>query len=786
LALKLDLNGETMPNEDSESKKIQLFKSGEGDLEFRRAVLAATRVGGMEKPPDLVMAWRIIRKRRWTILTAFGVLFGIVLVGTLLQKPVYRAKALIEIDKENPGLVTAQEIFQLDEVTDAYLETQYKVLNSDDLAERVIGQLHLDRVTEFQPPVHHWPSIQMPSRATRSRAAGNGVAGPDAALREAVLEYFQSRLNVKPIRRSRAVEITFDSLDPNLAARVVNAMATNYMQKNLEARWDAAQKASEWLSQQLADLKSKLENSEDAMQQYAASNGLLILETDNGATESVMNQSLRELQEELNHAQDARYEKESLYRLTQSGDSSSLPGVLDDKLLQDLSMRLADLQREHAQLAATFLDSYPRVAQTQSQIAQIQTALDQERLRAVQKIGNDYFAAVRQEKLLHQAFWEKKQEANVIAGKSVQYGILRRDVDSNKSLYEGLLLRLKEAGVSAGLNASNIRIVDPGTPPFLPVGPKTALNLGIASFLGLALGVAVSFFREHMDQTIRDRNDVSQYLHVPVVAFIPSVASLRKMRDSRLGASDRGFTFHFSDPHASGRKSLIISPPRNDPGTPQNSILSEAFRGLRTSVLLSTRPSAHSILVTSAQCGEGKTTVAMNLAVSLAQLGRRTLLIDADLRRPSVHKYFPGTGGSQLSKYLAGQGVWQEMVRKSSVNDLYVLLGGDAPANPAELLSSDAMRALLKQAAEVYNFVVVDSPPLLNVADSRILANMVDSTLLVVKCGETPRQVVQFAEAQARDAGANLLGVVLNYLDVRTTDYPYRVLKPAREFSSQI
>jgi len=774
-----------MPHEDSESKKIQLFKSGEGDLESRRAILAATRIGGMEKPPDLVLAWRIIRKRRWTVLTAFAVLFGIVLVGTLLQKPVYRAKALIEIDKENPGLVTAQEIFQLDEVTDAYLETQYKVLTSDDLAERVIGQLRLDRMPEFQPPVRDWPFTKKLSHVSRSTVAGNHVVEPDAALQEAVLENFLSRLDIKPIRRSRAVEITFDSLDPDLAARVVNAMATNYMQKNLQARWDAAQKASGWLSEQLADLKSKLENSEDAMQKYAASNGLLILETSNGATESVVNQSLRELQGELNHAQDVRYEKESLYRLTQSGDSSSLPGVLDDKLLQDLSMRLADLQREHAQLAATFMESYPRVAQTQSQIAQIQTALDQERLRAAQKISNDYFAAVRQEKLLQQAFEEKKQEANVVAEKSVQYGILRRDVDSNKSLYEGLLLRLKEAGVSAGLNASNIRIVDPGKPPFLPAGPKTALNLGIACFLGLALGAAAAFSREHLDQTIRDANDVSQYLHVPALAFIPSVASLRKMMDSHLDASDRGFTFRFSDPKATGRKSLIISRPRNDPGSPQNSILSEAFRGLRTSVLLSgASPSAHSILVTSAQCGEGKTTVAMNLAVSLAQVGRRTLLIDADLRRPSVHKYFPATG-SQLSKYLAGQGVWQEMVRKSPVNGLDMLLGGDAPANPAELLSSDAMRALLKQAAEDYNFVVMDSPPLLNVADSRILANMVDSTLLVVKCGETPRQVVQFAESQARDAGANLLGVVLNYLDARTADYPYRLLNPAREFGRQ-
>jgi capsular exopolysaccharide synthesis family protein len=300
----------------------------------------------------------------------------------------------------------------------------------------------------------------------------------------------------------------------------------------------------------------------------------------------------------------------------------------------------------------------------------------------------------------------------------------------------------------------------------------------------------MAFFRENMDQTIRDANDVNKYLLAPALAFIPCASSLREM-NPRLDASNRGFTFRFGDSNNTGRKSLIISPPgnsrrsRNDSGTPQIPALSEAFRGLRTSVLLSDAgPSAHSILVTSAQSGEGKTTVAINLAVSLAQLGRRTLLIDGDLRRPSVHKYFPDSG-SQLGKYLAGQGAWHEMVRRSPVKGLEVLLGGDAPANPAELLSSDAMRNLLKEAAEVYNFVVVDSPPLLNVADSRILANMVDSTLLVVKCGETHRQVVQFAEAQARDAGANLLGVVLNYLDAQSTDYPYRVLNTARDFRPQ-
>jgi polysaccharide biosynthesis transport protein len=561
---------------------------------------------------------------------------------------------------------------------------------------------------------------------------------------------------------------------------VVNAIAANYMQKNLEARYDAAESASEWLSLQLADLKTKLEKSENAMQQYASENGLLVLETDNGNNESITNQSLRELQE-LNHAQDVRYEKESVYRLIQSGDFGSLPGVFDNKLLQDLTARLADLQRERAQLTVTFTDDYPRVRQIQSQIAELQAALDRERERADREIGNDYRAAVQQEDLLQQALAEKKKEANGIAEKSVQYGILRRDVDTNKNLYDGLLQRLKEAGVSAGLNAGNIRVVDPGKASYQPVSPIVALNLGLASLLGLALGVCAAFFQEHLDQTIHDGRDVDRYLHIPALAFIPSLESLRRRKGLGPDPDGSSLRIHLADPKVTGRRAIVISRPRHDPELYLNSVLSEAFRELRTSLLLSgTTLPAHSILVTSAQSGEGKTTVAMNLASSLAQLGRRTLLIDADMRRPSIQKYFPQSK-SQLSAYLAGNGKWQDMVSQTDVTCLDVVLSGCCPSNPAELLSSEAMRALMYEAAATYQFVVLDSPPLLNVADSRILASLADSTVMVVKCGATPRQVVQYAESQARVAGANLTGVVLNYLDVRNAGYSYQMYHPSDE-----
>ncbi len=554
---------------------------------------------------------------------------------------------------------------------------------------------------------------------------------------------------------------------------MVNKLTSNYIDKNLEARWDATQKASEWLSQQMLDLKAKLEKSQDELQKYAADNDLLFLETDKGNSENVVNQSLRELQEELTKTQAARYEKESLHRLVLSSDYGSLPGVFDNKLLQDLSVRLAELQRERAQLAATFTEGYPKVQQVQSQVVEIQSALERERKRAAQRISNDYFAAVRRESLVQRAFADKQKQANLIAEKSVQYGILSREVETNKSIYDGLLQRLKEAGVSAGLKASNIRIVDPAMPPFKPVSPKIPLNLGLAAILGLGLGVSAAFIQEHLNQTIENADDVDRYLRLPGLAFIPSLQSLNGYPGTSHTRTDGGLTLGLTSAPNLPNETWAHSLPRTDLASRKNGDLSEAFRGLRTSVVLSSGGrSASSILVTSAQSGEGKTTISVNLAISLAQLGRRVLLIDADMRRPTLQKYFPQSG-SQLGSYLAGEGSWQDMTYQTAVRGLFVLLCGPLPANPAELLSSDRMRALLQEAATEYNFVILDSPPLLNVADARILASAVDTTILVVKGGDTPRQVVQYAESQARAAGANLMGVVLNNLNFHSNGDSY-------------
>jgi succinoglycan biosynthesis transport protein ExoP len=759
-----------MSPDGKEPDKVEVFKQAQVLVERRRTPHIYARPSERERPPDLLAWWKVIRRRRRTVLTAFFVLFGAVLIGTLKQKPVYRAKALIEIDKENPSLVTSQELLQLDEVSDAYLETQYRVLTSGDLAERVIRQLALDHNPEFLPSPSPWLWKRLASLVSAAGPASGSAAAPARSLRESVLSHFEEGLDIQPFRRSRVVEIRFDSQDPDLAERVVNSLTENYIQKNLEARWAATQKTSDWLAQQLQDLKTKLEDSEDAMQKYAADNGLLYLETDKGHAESILDQSLRGLQEELTQAQADRFQKESLFGLVQAGEYGSLPGVVDNRLLQDLTVRLADLERDRAQLAATFKDDYPRVKEVHSQIAEVQSALDRERRRAAQKIGNDYFAALRREKLVQQAFAEKQTQANQFAAKSVQYGILSREVDSNKGLYEGLLQRLKEAGVSAGLKASNIRVVDPGTVSYKPVSPILPLNLGLAAFLGMALGVAIAFLQERLDQTLRNVDDVDQVLSMPVLGLIPVLKSSRGRKNKRISRDSNHFVFGLLDSKIAASNTPGMTDP-NGHDISRASAWPEAFRELRTSVILSGAGRlANSILVTSAQAGEGKTTVAVNLAVSLAQLGQPVLLVDADLRRPGIQDYFP-QHESHLSNFLAGHGAWQQMVVPTPVDGLYVLHAGPIPENPSELLSSERMRALMRESIATYRFVILDSPPLLSGADGRILGSMAGATILVVKSGVTPRPAVQYALSQARSVGTNLIGVVLNRLDQSQNDY---------------
>ncbi len=748
--------------------KIRLYDTTPTAIAKRRApVPPSFEADEADKVPDLLEYGRIIKKRRATILTIAFVVFTIGLFATLKEKPVYRARVLVEIQKENPDIPTLQELFQVESISDTYLETQYRILKSENLARRVIADLKLDRLTEFNQPASWW--IRPKQEASLSPAGdGGGDVSPESVIDNEVLRKFQDRLDVEPLKRSRLVEVSFESNDKNLAAQVVNTLAATYIQQNLEARWQASQKASEWLSQQLLGMKSKLEKSEDDLQQYARDNGLLFLETDKGTSENIVTQRLRQLQEELTKSQADRYEKESLYLLVQQGDFASLPGVFNNKLMQDLTEKLAELERERSRLSSIFNPDYPQVKEIQSQIDEAQTTLSGERERAAKAITNDYRAAVERENMLQEAFKDQQREADLIAEKSVQYNILKREADTNKQLYVGLLEKLKETGVSTSMKATNIRVIDPAYPPKKPDSPRIPLNLSLALLLGLSLGIGAAFLQEHLDNSFKTAGEIERFLQLPALASVPAIESSTNGNGHGLYARAR---YLANDKH---RSTSIVPSWNRIEGNGQNTPLAEAFHELRTSVLLSTaKHPPRTLLVTSAKGGEGKTTVAANLAVSLAQLGEKVLLIDADLRRPSLHKFFGVANTSGLVNFLTGSPDWRSLLSQAAPVGLFVLPSGPVPPNPADLLSSEYMPVLIREASKEYKFVVLDSPPLLNLADSRVLATLVDGVILVVGGGITPRELVHRAYASAVDAGSHVLGATINFADAKSDYYSY-------------
>ena len=761
-----------------EENKVELYaraervaRAGLGFLDNRVVDLSDSfEIVEPEEPIDLRAYARILRKRLTTVLIVFFLVFTVILIATLKERPVYRAQVLLEIQKENPDIPTIKDLYELESVSDSYLKTQYSILASESIARQVINQLYLDSLPEFNKP-KWWQFRGELATPLKQTLAGDPVGTVhDREVYQRVLERFQDRLTVDPVSQSRLVTVRFDSNDAELSARIANTLVEDYIDKNLDARWKATQKATDWMSQQLVSVKAKLEKSEEQLQDYAQRNGLVFLETDKGASENVANERLQQLQEELTKTQAERYEKEAVYRLVQSGDYGSLPGVADNKLIQDLSERLAELKRELADLSTKFNPEYPRVREIQSQVDEIEAALKEERQRAADKITNEYLAALHREALVKQALEDQQKLVNVIAEKAVQYNILKREVDTNKQLYEGLLQTLKQAGVSTGLKASNIRVVDAAVPPVKPAKPRIPVNLAVASLLGLGFGISAAFLQERLDDTLKGADDVERLFGLPALALIPSVHALNGDRPSVLKLLDSATALKSS-------QNGTASHPRaywhriDEQGKPHAALV-EAFRSLRASVLLSTADHPPgSLLITSTQPGEGKTTVATNLALSLSQLGQRVLLVDADLRFPSLQRLFSIRESLGLVSYLTGQQDWRSAVRPSGSPGLDLLLCGPVPPNPAELLSSKSMETLIGSAKSHYAFVILDSPPLLALADSRILASLVDGVLMVVKSGGTPREQVQQSQSSIRGAGATLIGVVLNKVNPHTNGY---------------
>src|SRR5579863_2890163 len=701
---------------------------------------------------------RVLVKRKWTVLACLVTIFSLVAIASLKMTPIYEASGSIAINKPDSGLVNFSNspTFNVDYYDPTEMETEVKILQSDLLALQVIKELGLDRRPEFGGKTPALPS---------SLDLAPDPLQADSSRTSALLGGFRGSLRVTLAPNTHIIEVHYRSPDKDLAATVVNTLMSTYTENNFKSRFDSTMQASDWLSKQLVDLQMKVETSQEKLVHYQKEHEILGIDEKQNITTA----KLDELNKALTAAESERMDKESVYRLVQAGDTetiSSAANVLDSAgtqsasgLLEGLRGKEADLKIQAAELNTQFGPAYPKLAQVNNQIKEIDSQILAETKKLAGKIKGQYMAALQRESMLHDALEKQKQEENKLNESAIEFSLLKRDLDTNRQLYEGLLEKLKEAGVSAGLRSNNFRIVDVARVPTGPIEPNIPRNLAFAFILGLTSGVGLAFLQEGLDNTVRTSEQAQMISGLPALGMIPLPA-----RTAREGANPKRLVI------ASSKEAVeLITQVR-----PQSQ-MAESYRALRTSLLLSNLGAPPKvIMVTSALPQEGKTTTSINTAVVLAQKGVRVLLIDADLRRPSIHKTLGMGPRSGLSNVLTGSATLQQAITRSPIlPNLSILPAGTPPPNPAELLASSNMRDVLNQLREEYDHVVVDTPPTLSVTDAVVLSPRADAIVLVIRSGQTTKQALRRSRDILMQVNAKVSGVLLNAVDLSSPDYYY-------------
>lgn len=676
----------------------------------------------------------VLLKHRLLILIAALLVTGLAALYAFKVHPIYRATARLEIEPETRYIQSgADSVQNAPGEEEMFLSTQVDVLQSDNVARQTIEQLGLANEPEFKELVDKYPADQRGS----------------PALQIALASEFKSHLIVERQKDTRMLQVHYESRDPQLAAKVANALVENYIEYSFRLKYDATRQATTWMEAQLTDLRKKVQKSQEALVDYEARNSMVNV----GDKESIAEQKLADLSRDLTEAQNDRVRKESQRDLL-SSDAGHVGLVSESPLLQRLQQVEADLRTQYADASQTYGPTFPKVKRLQAQLEEVQALIAREQKRIVDTLTNDYSSAQARERLLTEAVNRQKEEVSRFNELSIQHNLLKRDFESNQALYDNLLQRMKDATVAAGLRATNIHLIDRAFPPASPDRPKKVRTILVGLAGGLVLGFLCSLLRETMDFSVNSAEELETLVGVPTLAIVPDAASVPKVLTSRRGA-------HLQKNAVS--TTLLRYP---------ESMLAESFRALRTSVLLSRPDGAHQLLlVTSANPGEGKTCTAVNLALALAQSGGDVLLIDADFRQPRVARSLGISNERGLSDVLTKTAELKDVLIQLPTPGLHVLAAGSRPPNPADLLSSQAMRTLLHEMRSQFASVVIDTPPVLLITDATILASLVDAVILVAESQGTTRGAVVRASKVITLSGGRILGTVLNKVDARRDGY---------------
>ncbi|MGH9870458.1 MAG: GumC family protein [Candidatus Polarisedimenticolia bacterium] len=699
-----------------------------------------------ERQVHLLDYWQVLIKRRWVIYSALVLVTGLVTLGSFLVRPQYTATVQLQIEKYNPNVLPFQDVMaSYSDFRDDFYETQSRLIQSRSVARAVVRKLDLSKHPAYELPV---------SRSSEP---------PTPEERENILAAMvQAGTQVNLIRNSRLVNISFTGPDAELSARVANTIGDSFIEFNASNAYNTSERATTSMSRLIETLTQEIDQKERNLQEYAKEQEIILLDEKQNAT----TQKLNDLNTAFTKAQTVRIGHEARYAAMKETPAEQMTELMTNDLLQELSRKHAELEREYVKMSERFKPAYPPMARLRIELEKARVRLDSERgdlrQRLVAQAREQYQAALREEQSLAEALDQQKRETQELGIRAIQYNNQRIEIENKRKTLEALLKRQTETQTTAGMEnpQGNVRVVDEAAIPTAPSSPQRGLNFLLSLVAGLGLGIGLAFFFDYMDDSVNTADDLSRIAALPCLGIIPSHDEEAR-RLSVVRAKENN--------EEASRPEIDLATMRD-----ARSQVSESFRELRTALLVSSPGRApRNLLVTSSQPREGKTSTALNLAITLAQLNRRVLIVDADLRRPRLHKALEQANAAGLSTCLSGAESLDQVIVPAGPANLFLLPSGPPPPNPAELLDSAEFGSLVDRLSG-YDHVLFDSPPILSVTDASIMARHMDGVVLVVRAGATPRNSVARATEKLRVVKARVLGALLNRVDVSSHGGYYR------------
>ena len=764
--------------------------------------------GGSEALLARLREWqRIIYRHKWLILSFILIALPLATIQAYRAKPIYQATTTIEVRPETSSLSKSGDVVVVG--SNDNTKAEIVIIRSQPVVRQTITNLNLDKNPRFldvttkrsllealmslkgaQPEREKKLAQEAAKQSANNAGAGEmKTNGPEhggtvadlaenphnaEAERKRLGPYIQTlldNLNVEGLRDTRLIKISFRHTDPEIAAAVADGVAYNFMQYNFQGKTERFRSASDWLEKSTQKLRAQVEKAEQKLVDYSKENNIFSLE----GKENLTSEKLTKLHEQVMRAAFDRIVKQSLYEEVKVGRGAQLPEAFADPKTAEVRKSLNDLAVEASRLSVKFGAKHFSVQEIQKKMATLQEQIKGSQSMLDDRLRADYERAVRDEANLRNELEIAKGEAVQQNQASIQYSVLQQDLETAKALYTDFLNKTSQADIQRAEQFNNVRLIESAETPGGPVGPNRSQTILLAFVVSLGMGVGLAYLMENMNTTVRNVEDVNRFTQLPVLGVIPILtealpdgkrSGIRSIELRAATMKDVNDSFELlgdvSDKPVLADSMKVFS------------AAAEAYRMLRTSILLST--AGHppkTLMVTSGQPGDGKTTTVFNIALALTQLKAEVLVVDCDMRKPRIHKMLQLQKGEGLSTLLASGGDPDKFIYRTPVRGLSVLPCGYVPPNPSELISSGSMKEVLRSLSERFDYVVIDAPPMISVSDPIILSTLVDGVILVVKSGESKGESVRRASQDLSSVGARVLGVALNNLNIRKDGYDY-------------